>query len=154
MADEQMLLKKAVVRILDPDRRLDIYKGWVKAPASFFEKYGTRFIEEPKVGKEKDAPIRTITEWADKSRAVEFAEIRKANRIAAKREMEEFIAADKAAARAEQKDKSATSDEAEETESEAEVELEDDVPAVAKGTNPLPPEKALWKGAKKLKKKV
>jgi hypothetical protein len=151
MSDDQMVLKRAVVRILDPDRRLDIYKGWVKAPESFFEKYGKRFISEPKVGKEKDAPIRVITEWADKSRAVEFAEIRKANRLAAKREMEEFMAADKIAAKAEQKEESATSDEAEETEP---VEVAEDVPAVAKGTNPLPPEKAVWKGAKKLKKKV
>jgi len=155
MSDDQMVLRRSMGRIIDPDRRLDIYKGWVKAPESFFEKYGKRFVSEPKVGKEKDAPIRTITEWAEKSRAAEFAEIRKANRIAAKREMEEFMAADKKAAKAEQEaeqeEEPASSDEPDEAESD---EVEDDVPAVAKGTNPLPPEKALWKGAKKLKKKV
>jgi len=151
MSDDQMVLRRAVVRILDPDRRLDIYKGWVKAPESFFEKYGKRFISEPKVGKEKDSPIRTITEWAEKSRAAEFAEIRKANRIAAKKEMESFIAADKVAAREELKEASATDDEVEDVDVAADE--EEATVVAAKGPELLPADKAVWKGAKKLAKK-
>lgn len=153
MSDEQMILRKATVRILDTDRRLDIYKGWVKAPASFFEKYGKRFVDEPRIGKDKDAPIRTITEWADKSRAAEFAEIRKANRAAAIRELKEFTAADKAAAKAEvlAEDNKATGNvDADEVDGATD---EVPTPAVAKGTAPLPPEKAVWTGAKKTTKK-
>ena len=143
MSDEQMVLRRATGRIIDPDRRLDIYKGWIKAPESFFEKYGKLFVNEPKVGKEKDSPIRTITEWADKSRAAEFAEIRKANRISAKREMEEFMAADKIAAREELKESS-------EPEAEPEEPVEEEAPVVVKGPELLPADKAVWKGAKKL----
>lgn len=141
-----MITKRLSKRILDTDRRLDIYPGLVKAPAYFFEKYGTRFSDDIKGVSRPGAPpptVRVIESWAEKSRAAEAADVRKAARLAAKKEAE----AASAAAAVEGTDSS------QDEQPEDEVETEAGEKEVVEDSKLLPPEKAIWTGAKKLGKK-
>jgi hypothetical protein len=88
----EMVTKKALVRILDPDRRLVIDRGFVKAPELFFAKYGNRFSDD-KPGKKEIGSVRVIDKWANKSRAAEQHDVRLAARIQAKKEAAAVAAA-------------------------------------------------------------
>jgi len=116
--DRNMIIKKALVRILDPDRRLVIDRGFVRAPEEFFDRYGaTRFSNEQPTKKEIAAgvTVRTIEKWAAKSRAAENADNRASARSRAKREA---AAAAAAAAAEDQPDEDASNDD------EADIDLE------------------------------
>jgi hypothetical protein len=160
MSDE-MVIRKTAKRIIDPDRRLDIAPGYVRATELFFDRYGIRFTNEKPTAKdrEKGVVVRTIEKWANRSRAAEAADTRRADRLKAKKE---FLANEKKFDQEQEEaeeDSASADDEADEVDVDADADSDEasdkeNIPAVAKGGKLLPPEKAIWTGAKKLKKKV